>query len=36
VISPLEHQAFHWATPTEALAMDLVHDLDECIRMFYN
>ncbi len=34
-ISSKEHQTFRWATPKEALRMNLVDDLDACIRMFY-
>jgi 8-oxo-dGTP pyrophosphatase MutT (NUDIX family) len=34
-IDPTEHQDYKWATPQEALALDLVEDLDECIRMYY-
>lgn len=34
-ISSKEHQAFRWAIPQEALGMDLVDDLGECIKMFY-
>lgn len=34
-LSESEHQAFRWATPEEALTMPLVHDQDECIRMFF-
>ena len=34
-INPPEHQGFAWVTPAEALKMDYIHDLDECIRVFY-
>lgn len=34
-INPNEHQAYRWVSPEEALAMDLIHDLDECIGMHY-
>lgn len=34
-VNPLEHQDFTWVSPSEALRMRLVEDLDECIRMFY-
>jgi 8-oxo-dGTP pyrophosphatase MutT (NUDIX family) len=31
-----EHQDFGWFTPSEALSLHSVDDLDECVRMFYN
>jgi 8-oxo-dGTP pyrophosphatase MutT (NUDIX family) len=34
-INPKEHQGHRWASPAEALTMDLVHDLDTCIRLYY-
>lgn len=34
-INPDEHKAFAWASPGEALLMGLVHDQDECTRLFY-
>ncbi|OGG59756.1 hypothetical protein A2765_04170 [Candidatus Kaiserbacteria bacterium RIFCSPHIGHO2_01_FULL_56_24] len=34
-LSESEHQAFRWVTPNETLSMPLVHDQDECIRMFF-
>ena len=34
-INPGEHKSFRWVTPTEALAMDLIRDLDACIKMYY-
>ncbi len=34
-INPGEHQSYTWVLPQEAIQMDLVHDLDECIEMFY-
>lgn len=34
-LSASEHQAFQWMTPQEALAADLIHDQDECIRLFF-
>ena len=34
VVSPKEHQAFLWVTPEEALRMNLVDDLGECVKMF--
>ncbi|MDO8591281.1 MAG: NUDIX hydrolase [bacterium] len=36
VLSHKEHQAFCWASPMEALAMNLVDDLKPCIKMFYS
>lgn len=33
-INPTEHQNYMWVSPQQALTMDLVHDLDECITMF--
>lgn len=35
-LDPMSHQAFTWATPSEALAMHLIMDQDTCIKMFYN
>ena len=34
-INSTEHQDYKWATPQEALSLDLVTDLDECIKMYY-
>lgn len=34
-INPEEHKAFRWVTPKDALAMELIRDLDACIRMYY-
>ena len=34
-INPNEHQGYIWASPREALEMDLIHDLDECIKTYY-
>lgn len=34
-ISPNEHQGYMWVTPEEALKMDLIHDLDECIATYF-
>jgi 8-oxo-dGTP pyrophosphatase MutT (NUDIX family) len=34
-INPQEHSEYRWATPDEALQMDLIHDLAESIRLFY-
>lgn len=30
-----EHKQYIWKTPTEALKIDLIRDLDECIKLFY-
>jgi len=35
-LSETEHRDFRWVTPEEALAMPLVHDQDECIRLFFD
>lgn len=35
LIEPKEHQGFTWVTPEESLKMNLVDDLDECIKMYY-
>lgn len=35
VINPQEHQSYVWASPSEALQMDLIHDLDECIKAYF-
>lgn len=35
VLSESEHKDFVWTTPEEALSMNLIYDLDECIRLFY-
>jgi 8-oxo-dGTP pyrophosphatase MutT (NUDIX family) len=34
-INPDEHKAFTWATPDNALKMNLIEDLDNCIKLFY-
>ena len=34
-LSPSEHKAAVWVSPREALSMNLIFDLDECIRLFY-
>lgn len=34
-INPAEHQDYKWATPQDALSLDLVTDLDECIKMYH-
>lgn len=30
-----EHKSFRWVTPSEALEMPLIGDLDSCIKLFY-
>jgi 8-oxo-dGTP diphosphatase len=35
IIHSEEHQGFQWTTPQKALSLNLVTDLDECIKMFY-
>lgn len=34
-IDSQSHKAFDWVTPKEALSMDLITDLDQCIKLFY-
>ncbi len=34
-VNPNEHQDFRWVSRVEAQKMELVDDLDECIKMFY-
>lgn len=34
-INNIEHQEYAWVTPVEALSMDLIHDLHECIQLHY-
>ena len=34
-VNPYEHAAFAWASPAEALEMNLIHDLAESIELFY-
>jgi len=35
-IRSTEHKAFQWISPEQALAEQLIPDLDGCIRLFYN
>ncbi len=35
-LSPKEHQDFQWLEPELALQLDLVRDLDECLKLSYN
>jgi 8-oxo-dGTP pyrophosphatase MutT (NUDIX family) len=34
-INKSEHSEFKWVTPKEALNMPLIHDLGNCIKLFY-
>ena len=34
-INPAEHKDFRWTTPTQALKIPLIPDLDACIKLFY-
>lgn len=34
-VNPKEHQTYIWASPSGALKLDLIHDLDECIKTYY-
>ncbi len=35
ILNQKEHQAFQWVEPQKALALNLVRDLDACIKLFY-
>jgi len=35
VLSVDEHKAFAWVSPTDSLAMNQVHDLADCTRLFF-
>lgn len=35
IINLKEHQGYVWASPSEALTMNLIHDLGECIKIYY-
>lgn len=35
VIEPECHDQFVWVTPKEALGMNLIHDLGDCIKVYY-
>ena len=35
-INPIEHTEYKWVTPEESLQMDLIHDLPESIKMYYD
>jgi hypothetical protein len=30
------HETYSWVTPSEALTMNLIHDLGECIKLYYS
>jgi 8-oxo-dGTP pyrophosphatase MutT (NUDIX family) len=34
-INPREHKSFRWVTPEEALQMNLIQDLDQCITLHF-
>lgn len=34
-INRKEHKAYKWVKPKDALKMDLIEDLDACIKLFY-
>ena len=34
-ITPHEHKEFRWVTPEESLQMNLIHDLPQSIKLFY-
>lgn len=36
ILSNNEHQAYTWVAPEKSLGMDLIHDLDECNRLFFS
>lgn len=36
VVNEREHKGFIWVNPVEALTMNLIQDLDECIKLFYD
>lgn len=35
ILQPLEHQAYVWSTPQDALQLPLVSDVDGCIKLLY-
>ena len=35
ILSESEHEAYKWVSPEDALGLELVRDLDRCIKMFY-
>lgn len=36
VINPKEHKNYAWVSPADSLKMDLIQDLDACIKLFYD
>lgn len=36
LLSINEHSAYQWVSPENSLKVDLVHDLEECNRLFFN
>jgi 8-oxo-dGTP diphosphatase len=36
ILSPTEHKNYQWIDPKQALNMNLIQDLDQCIDLFYN
>ena len=34
-INPEEHKDFKWTSPEDALKMNLIQDLDNCIKLYY-
>lgn len=34
-LSPSEHSEYKWVTPKEALELNLIEDMDKCIKMYY-
>jgi len=35
ILSKNEHKAYKWVSPKDALKLELVRELDRCIKMFY-
>lgn len=35
ILSENEHKAYRWLLPSDALKLELVRELDRCIKMFY-
>ncbi len=35
-INPIEHKNFQWISPNNALNIDLIQDLDACIKIFFD
>ncbi len=35
-LSSSEHQNYVWVTPAQSLEMNLIHDLADCIKLFYS